>query len=66
MSARHDDSDEKPGDERKRFKEYECPECTANNPMDDGIAEGDEVRCFYCGLEFKVQVRDGKLKLKSV
>ena len=44
----------------------ECPECAAHNPVDDGFYEGDEVRCFYCGLGFVATVKDGRLKLKSI
>ena len=38
-----------------RFKEFDCPECTANNPLDDGFKVGDEIQCMYCGLTFKVR-----------
>ncbi len=54
------------GDKEKVFKEFDCPICSANNPYDDGFSSGDEIRCFYCGAEFKVKVNDsGKLKLKE-
>lgn len=50
---------------RSRFKEFDCPECSANNPYDDGIGDGDEVTCFYCGQQFSVRVNDsGRLKLR--
>ena len=50
----------------RRFKDFDCPECAANNPWDDGFGDGDEIRCFYCGLEFKVKVTDeGRLKLRE-
>ncbi len=49
----------------RRFKDFDCPDCAANNPYDDGFGDGDEVLCYYCGQEFKVQVNDsGKLRLK--
>ncbi len=49
----------------RRFKDFDCPECAANNPFDDGFGDGDEVLCYYCGQEFKVEVNDsGRLKLK--
>lgn len=49
----------------RRFKDFDCPDCAANNPYDDGFGDGDEVLCYYCGQEYKVQVNDsGRLKLK--
>jgi hypothetical protein len=65
-------ADEKDGDlasasgAKRRFKEFECPDCAANNPIDETFGNGDEVTCNYCGTEFKALVNDdGKLKLKS-
>jgi hypothetical protein len=50
---------------KRRFKEFDCPECSANNPVDDTFGDGDEVTCNYCGQELKARVNDdGKLKLK--
>jgi hypothetical protein len=49
-----------------RFKDFDCPDCNANNPYDDGFGDGDEVRCFYCGQEFRADVSDsGKLRLRE-
>jgi len=64
------DEDEKPQAEdlgaARRFDDFDCPECDANNPWDDGFGDGDEVRCFYCGQEFKAQVNDsGRLRLRE-
>jgi hypothetical protein len=51
----------------RRFKDFECPECAANNPYDDGFGDGDEVLCYYCGQEFRAEVSDsGKLRLKII
>ena len=56
-----------PGDEGNRvFKDFDCPDCNANNPYDDGISDGAEVRCFYCGAEFKVRVQAGKMRFKAM
>lgn len=53
--------------EKQEWTEFECPNCSANNPYDDGFKAGDEIRCFYCGLEFKVIAKDeDKYKLKEV
>ncbi len=47
--------------------DFDCPECDANNPWDDGFAEGDEVRCHYCGEELRaVQVTEKKAKLRPI
>ena len=61
------DEDDEPRDEgrRTRFREWECPECSAPNPYDDGFGDGDELVCCYCGVEFLASVNaDGRLKLK--
>jgi predicted Zn finger-like uncharacterized protein len=66
----YDDDDKPTADElgrSRRFTDFDCPECSANNPIDDAFGDGDEVRCYYCGQEFKAQVNDsGKLKLRAV
>ena len=50
----------------RRFGDFDCPDCNANNPYDDSFGDGDEVRCYYCGQEFLVQVSDeGRLKLRA-
>ncbi|HEY3448003.1 MAG TPA: hypothetical protein VGK67_16725 [Myxococcales bacterium] len=46
-------------------KDFDCPECSANNPYEDGIREGSEVRCYYCGCEFRAEIRDGKWKFRE-
>jgi hypothetical protein len=49
---------------RRRFHEFDCPECSANNPYDDGFAAGDVVLCSYCGEELLADVNDdGMLRL---
>ena len=52
---------------KRRFDEFDCPDCDATNPYDDKFGHGDEVLCFYCGNTYEVRVNDsGKLKLRSV
>jgi hypothetical protein len=52
---------------RHRFTDFDCPECSANNPYDAGFGNGEEVLCYYCGQEFRAEVNDsGKLKLRVV
>jgi len=55
-----------PEEPATRYKEFDCPECVANNPLDDGFKVGDEVQCMYCGLSFKVRHGVGsKFKLEQ-
>jgi hypothetical protein len=63
----YDEDDARGGEgETRRFKDFDCPDCAANNPYDDGFGNGDEVRCYYCGQEFRAVVTDaGRLKLKA-
>lgn len=34
--------------------EFDCPECNANNPWDEGFQEDDEVQCHYCAQDLRV------------
>jgi transcription elongation factor Elf1 len=50
----------------KSYKEFDCPLCNANNPYDESFHDGDEIRCFYCGTEYKVKIdENGKLRLRE-
>ena len=50
----------------RRFQDFDCPACNANNPYDDGIGDGDEILCYYCGQEYRVKVtEEGRLRLKE-
>ena len=50
---------------KRRFNDFDCPDCNANNPYDETFGDGDEIRCYYCGTEFKVSVNDeGRLRMK--
>jgi hypothetical protein len=65
-----DDDDEKKSAEalgvRRRFSEFDCPSCSANNPLDE-FGNGDDVLCSWCGLEFRARVDDeGVLRLKEL
>lgn len=58
----HDDEPEKSGG--SKFTEFDCPDCSANNPMADGFRYREEVRCNYCGEAYEVKERgDGRFKL---
>lgn len=61
-----DDDEEMPRQPARdwRFDRFDCPECDASNPWDDGFGDGDEVMCFYCGTPFQVRVdKEGRLRL---
>jgi transcription elongation factor Elf1 len=64
----YDEDDDKPEVTKgKKFDEFDCPSCNANNPWPDGLHEGDEIHCHYCGTSYLVRVSDeGKLKLKEI
>jgi uncharacterized protein with FMN-binding domain len=63
MKDSGDGDDDKETTQRRKFKEWECPTCEANNPIDDGFYEGDELHCFYCGIGFAATVKEGRLKM---
>ncbi|HKC61513.1 MAG TPA: hypothetical protein VKB92_15615 [Myxococcales bacterium] len=51
---------------KRRFDEFECPSCTAYNPMGDGFGNNDELVCNYCGVPLKALVDDeGRLTMKE-
>lgn len=65
----YDDDDDGP---RNRvdgvpLKDFDCPSCNANNPCDELVGKrGVELRCNYCGVEYKVTVDDsGRFKFKE-
>lgn len=41
--------------DRGSWSEFDCPECSAHNPWDDGFTYGDEVFCGWCGCRFVVR-----------
>ncbi|MDP2343390.1 MAG: hypothetical protein Q8O67_20700 [Deltaproteobacteria bacterium] len=57
-----DDDDDK--EKKQKTDEFECPECNAHNPIDDGFHVGSQVTCFYCGVEFNVLDAGGRFKFK--
>lgn len=57
---------EEEGGQNRRFTDFDCPGCSANNPYDDSFGDGDEVLCYFCGQAFEVHVNaDGRLRLKE-
>jgi DNA-directed RNA polymerase subunit RPC12/RpoP len=62
-----DDKGKKGKSSSKAIKEFDCPGCEANNPTDDPIVDGSEIRCNYCGNEYLVKMSEtGRLKFKEV
>ena len=62
-----DEKEAQAGGSSSRFSEFDCPGCSANNPVDPAFGEGDEVLCNYCGTEYRAKVSDeGRLKLREV
>jgi hypothetical protein len=65
----YDEDDDKSMEQEgkgRRFGDFDCPDCNANNPH-DGFGDEDEIRCYYCGMEFVVTVtEEGRLKLREL
>ncbi|MCY1076564.1 hypothetical protein [Archangium lansingense] len=63
----YEDEDEKDSGSKNGRKDFDCPECNANNPLEEALADGQEVLCNYCGLEFAVKGSDnGRFKFKEL
>ena len=61
------DEDEKESKSKGRRKDFDCPECNANNPLEEALADGQELLCNYCGCEFLVKgTDDGRFKFKEL
>jgi transcription elongation factor Elf1 len=47
--------------------DFDCPTCSANNPMESALRDRDEIGCHYCGAQFQVRINaEGRLKLKEL
>lgn len=44
-----------PPKKNHEWTEFECPECTANNPWEDGFTYDDELFCSWCGAVLRVR-----------
>ncbi len=66
--SEQEDEDKKSGRSlgtKRKFEEFDCPSCSANNPFDT-FGNGDEVLCNWCAMEFRATVdEEGNLKLKE-
>lgn len=66
MSDDDDDDVRELSPKKMVWTEFDCPECSANNPCDDGFRGGDEIVCQYCGLPWRVRAQDdGRFKLQE-
>ena len=51
----------------RAITEFDCLDCDANNPWPDGVSDGEELRCHYCGAEFMASIKGArKLKLRPM
>ena len=63
----YEDEDEKDSGSKGARKDFDCPDCNANNPVEEPLADGQEVLCNYCGMEFAVKAQDnGRFKFKEL
>jgi len=61
-----EDLERSPQGTKRRFTEFECPTCSAHNPVGDAFGNGDDVFCGFCGQSFVALVdEDGALRLKE-
>ena len=52
---------------RSRATDFDCPTCSANNPIEAALRDRDEISCHYCGAEYQVRInQEGRLKLKEL
>ena len=67
--SEQEDEDRKSGRSlgtRRKFEEFDCPACSANNPFDT-FGNGDDVLCNWCAMEFRAIVdEEGSLRLKEM
>ena len=63
----YDEDERAPAGGNRRFGDFDCPSCNANNPRDEPFGNGDEVLCYYCGAEYRAIVNDeGRLRMKEL
>jgi transcription elongation factor Elf1 len=63
----YDDDDDSKSAAKAGRKDFDCPECNANNPLEAALEDGQEVLCNYCGCEFKVSIsQEGRVKFKQL
>ena len=62
----YEDDEAPEGNKKKKFQEFDCPSCNANNPWPDGFVDREEVHCHYCGTSYEVRIsEEGRVKLKE-
>jgi transcription elongation factor Elf1 len=52
---------------KSRATDFDCPSCSANNPVESALRDRDEISCHYCGAAYQVRITgEGRLKLKEL
>lgn len=49
-----------------QLRDFDCPSCNANNPVDPPARDGDELLCNYCGSEYSLKIADGKVRFREL
>jgi transcription elongation factor Elf1 len=63
----YEDEDEKDSRSGKARRDFDCPDCNANNPLEEPLADGMEVLCNYCGCEYQVKaLESGRFKFRAM
>ncbi len=62
-----DEEDLKEDVARSRATDFDCPSCSANNPVESALRDRDEISCHYCGAGYQVRINpEGRMKLKEL
>ena len=63
----YDEDEEKDSGSKNGRRDFDCPDCNANNPLEEPLADGQEVLCNYCGTTYMVKAMDGgRFKFREV
>jgi transcription elongation factor Elf1 len=62
-----DEDDLKEDEVRSRATDFDCPSCSANNPVETALRDREEISCHYCGSQYQVRISgEGRMKLKEL
>jgi hypothetical protein len=60
------EDDEEGGRDPRGLRDFDCPSCSAHNPLGEPVGQGEEVLCNYCGSEYQVTfTSEGRLRLRE-
>lgn len=66
MSASDDPEESLKRSPKRRWTDFECPGCSAQN-VSEPFGPDDEIMCQYCSTSYSVRVTEGgKLQLKEL